>query len=237
MIFKKRIFGAISDDELPSCPTLTGVDYNVVNNGNGTQTFTITWDAVGPPATSIHMAYSNPYVGVTGLIIDHTVPFVVTVPLGLTNFFFYTLGECEGSFIANLLNVGFEESATIGVCIQWTAINLNDIKMSLDFEVDLTTILAGRSINTTPGFSVGTITSYVINGTTVPCSLDLTFTATTGTFSTDALPHVAGEVLTSLTFYLDILCTNVTEFTVGPLTISGVEVPGEQITAEYDNCL
>lgn len=118
-------------------------------------------------------------------------------------------------------------------CINWQANNFDNIKMSLEGEMDFEEILNGRIIHP---LSVGTVTEYIINGGTVTTSpVSMTFSATKGFINTDSLPVVTDKVLTSITVDIQIICTNASEINI-TATYAASESDG-QTFAEYNNCL
>ncbi len=127
-----------------------------------------------------------------------------------------------------------EEPQPAPYCCTWEAYNLDNIKMAIEGEIDFTNILAGRTINTFS--SSGVVTQYIIGGTLVSCSIPMDFTSTKASFNTDSLPVVTNKVLTSITVDVSVLCTNATGFEILE-TYSGAEVPGVQLTAEFNNCM
>lgn len=136
---------------------------------------------------------------------------------------------------ADMFKTPFEEVITplVGYCVDWQAFNEGDIKMSLEGEIDFTTILAGRNINI--GVSSGEITSYIIDGDTEVVSIPMTFTSKKAIFSTDSLPVVSGEVLTVITFTVNIICTDVSEIDVIDKETSATEIP-TQTEASFSDC-
>lgn len=119
----------------------------------------------------------------------------------------------------------------LGYCVTWEAHNLSNIKMSLNGTVDFTEILGARTINA--GASIGTITSYVVNGTTYPTSIPMTFTLKKANFSTEALDAVTDSVLTVITFYIEIICNNGTDISEGN-TLGATE--GDSLNSSYNSC-
>jgi len=126
-----------------------------------------------------------------------------------------------------------EEPPVIGFCFEWTAYNEGDIKMGIDGEIDFTIQLGARTINT--GLSSGAITSYIIDGSTVACFIPMTFNAHKAMFSTDGLPVIAGEVLTSVTISVLVVCNDASEIELNE-AYGGIEVPGDQVTASFNEC-
>jgi len=130
-----------------------------------------------------------------------------------------------------------ESGGITGYCIDWQAFNDGDIKMSLEGIIDFTTILNSttpdRFIDTVA--SSGTVTSYIIDGVTVPCSIPMTFSSKKAFFNDDGLTVVTGEVLTVITFTVLILCTNADEIDLVDLTLSAIETP-TQTEASYSGC-
>lgn len=127
-----------------------------------------------------------------------------------------------------------EAGPVLGYCVEWVAFNEDNIKMSLEGEIDFTTILAGRNINI--GVSSGIIDSYIIDGITTVCSVPMTFTSKKALFSTDSLlPIVTDKVLTVITFTVNIICTDVSEIDLEDITLSATETP-TQTESIYSGC-
>lgn len=124
-----------------------------------------------------------------------------------------------------------DEVPSLGYCVTWEAHNLSNIKMSLDGTVDFTEILGARTINA--GASIGSISSYIVNGITYPTSIPMTFTLKKANFSTVALDAVTDSVLTVITFYVEIICNNATEISVSN-TLGATE--GDSLNSSFDNC-
>lgn len=125
-----------------------------------------------------------------------------------------------------------EETPSLGYCVTWEAHNLDNIKMSLTGSIDFTEELGSRNINA--GASIGTITSYIVNGITYPSSIPMTFTLKKANFNTAALDAVMDSVLTVITFYVEIICTNASEISVGN-TLGGIE--GDPLNSSFNNCI
>jgi len=125
-----------------------------------------------------------------------------------------------------------DEVPTLGYCVTWEAHNLDNIKMSLIGSIDFTEELGARNINT--GSSIGTITSYIVNGITIPSSIPMTFTLKKANFNTATLDTVENSVLTVITFYVNIICTNASEISLGN-TLGAME--GDSLNSSFNNCL
>jgi len=125
-----------------------------------------------------------------------------------------------------------DEVPTLGYCVTWEAHNLDNIKMSLSGTIDFTEELGSRTIDA--GVSIGTITSYIVDGTTVPASIPMTFTLKKANFSTATFDAVMDSVLTVITFYVEIICNDASEISVGN-TLAAME--GDSLNSSFDNCL
>ena len=120
-------------------------------------------------------------------------------------------------------------------CVNWTAANEGNIKMSTQGYIDFTAILAGRTIEPGP-LSVGTITGYIIAGVgTFTCSIPMTFTTTKAQWNTDALPVVTDKVLTSLIYTVEVVFNDASEYLIADGQTNAVVIPG-QLTSEYNDC-
>lgn len=126
-----------------------------------------------------------------------------------------------------------EETPSLGYCVTWAAQNLDNIKMSLDGTIDFTEELGARTIN--GGTSLGTVTSYIVNGVTYPASIPMTFTLKKANFSTNTLDAVTNDVLTVITFSVEIICNDASDITLSNITLSAMEVP-DQFNSSYDSC-
>lgn len=125
-----------------------------------------------------------------------------------------------------------EVPPSLNYCVTWEAHNLDNIKMSLSGTIDFTEELGARTINA--GDSIGTITSYVVNMTTVPCSIPMTFTLKKANFSTSDLAAVTDNVLTVITFYVEIICNDTSDFSLGN-TLAAME--GDPLNSSFDSCV
>jgi len=128
-------------------------------------------------------------------------------------------------------------TTTIGAtyCVNWTAANEGNIKMSTQGYIDFTEILAGRTIEPGP-LSVGTITGYIIAGVgTISCSIPMTFTTSQAQWNTDTLPVVTDKVLTSLIYTVEVVFNDASDYLIIDGQTNAVVIPG-QLTSEYNNC-
>jgi hypothetical protein len=121
---------------------------------------------------------------------------------------------------------------SLNYCVTWEAHNLDNIKMSLSGTIDFTEELGARNIDT--GASIGAITSYVVNGTTIPSSIPMTFTLKKANFSTATLDAVMDSVLTVITFYVEIICNDSSDISVGN-TLAAME--GDPLNSSFDSCV
>lgn len=121
---------------------------------------------------------------------------------------------------------------SLNYCVTWEAHNLDNIKMSLSGTIDFTEELGARNIDT--GASIGAITSYIVNGTTIPSSIPMTFTLKKANFNTSDLDAVEDDVLTVITFYVEIICTNASEISVSN-TLAAME--GDPLNSSFDSCV
>lgn len=124
-------------------------------------------------------------------------------------------------------------SCSSGYCAVWDAENQGNIRMSLDGYIDFTEALAGRTINT--GASSGSVESYVIDGNTVSGIVNMTFTSTRAVFSTNTFPAVTNKVLTGITFFVEVTCTDGSTISVPDTTLFAMETP-DQTHSSYDTC-
>lgn len=124
-------------------------------------------------------------------------------------------------------------------CVNWTAENNLNIKMSTQGYIDFTEVLAGRTIQPGP-LSVGTITGYRIAGMPeFTCSIDMDFTSTRATWDTDLLPAETDKVLTTLIYSLELIFSDNSDYFIPNINYAGetnaVVIPG-QLTSSYNNC-
>jgi hypothetical protein len=127
-------------------------------------------------------------------------------------------------------------------CVNWTAANEGNIKMSTEGYIDFTEVLGpGRTLQPGP-LSVGTITGYIISGVgTFTCSIPMTIVPSTNraTWNTDALPVVTDKVLTSLIYYVEAMFSDNSDYFIPNVNYSGQTnaiVLAGQITSSYNNC-
>jgi len=116
-------------------------------------------------------------------------------------------------------------------CVVWNSENAGNIKMELQGEINLSELLAGRTIS----FVSGSITEYRIDGVDVPCSIPMTHNATKLLFEENDLPTVTDRVLTQITFSADIIFNDASELSISGIK-TAVSIPGVQMTAEYNDC-
>lgn len=120
-------------------------------------------------------------------------------------------------------------------CVNWTAENEENIKMSTQGYIDFSAILAGRTIEPGP-LSVGTITGYIIAGVgTFTCSIPMTFTTSQAQWNTDLLPVETDKVLTSLIYTVEVVFNDASEYLISDGQTNAIVIP-EQMTSEYNNC-
>jgi hypothetical protein len=112
------------DLNIPACPLITNIQASVVNNNDGTETITITWNFLNPIVTQLHTAgYIAP--ATTGIPafsdnISPNVPYVKTVPIGVYNIGFWSaslINECTFAGPAFINNVGIGAGGCIPVGI------------------------------------------------------------------------------------------------------------------------
>lgn len=131
---------------------------------------------------------------------------------------------------------GDELTFTTSYCVNWTAANEGNIKMSTQGYIDFTQILAGRTIEPGP-LSVGTITGYIIAGVgTFTCSIPMNFTTSKAQWNTDTLPVVTDKVLTSLIYTVEVVFDDASEYLIAGGQTNAVVIPG-QLTSEYNDCI
>lgn len=202
-------------------------DTGIVNLGESITIDVLNNDTVtGTPVVTIT---TDPIHGTAVVNVDNTITYTNDGDDFATDSLVYHVdnGLCtaEATLDITLVDVN-------AYCVEWTAINDGDIKMSLDGTIDFTSLLAGRTIHVA---STGTVTGYIIDGTPVSCSIPLTFDSTSGTFSDDGLSVVTGEVLTQITIHADIIFNDASELTVDSVT-SAMEFP-DASTATYNDCV
>jgi hypothetical protein len=134
---------------------------------------------------------------------------------------------------------GDQLSFTSSYCVNWTAANEGNIKMSSVGYIDFSAILAGRTIAPGP-VSVGTITGFTIAGMTpfvLSTPISMTFTASKAQWNTVALtPVVTDKVLTSLTYSVEVTCTNGDDLPAISETTNTNVIAG-QLTSSFNNCI
>jgi len=120
-------------------------------------------------------------------------------------------------------------------CVNWTAQNNSNIKMSTVGYIDFTDTLAGRTVMPGPA-SVGTITGYIIDGVgTFACSIPMTFTTFKAEWNTDTLPVVTDKVLTSLIYTVEVVFSDASEHSIINGQTNAIVIPG-QLDSSYNNC-
>ena len=182
----------------------------------------------GTPVVTI---VTPPTHGTAVVNLDKTITYTHDGTSTLTDSYVYQVSNGISTGTATV-SIVINAVGTVGYCSVWEAHNNGNIKMSIDGYIDFTTALAGRSIHT--GASVGTITYYRIDGTTITSSIPMTFTSTRAIIQNDHLPVVTDKVLTSIGFYIEIICTNASEISVSGEN-NAIEFP-VQIDSNYDNC-
>jgi len=121
-------------------------------------------------------------------------------------------------------------------CVNWTASNDGNIKMSTTGYIDFTAMLAGRTIMG-GGASIGTITGYIIAGMSpFTCSVSMTFTTSKAQWNTDTLPVETDKVLTSLIYTVNVVFNNASEYDIIDGQTNAVVIMG-QTTSDYNDCV
>lgn len=140
------------------------------------------------------------------------------------------------NFKKNIFKSSVEE-ITISYCVNWSAANEGNIKMSTTGYVDFTSILAGRTIMG-GGVSTGTITGYVVVGMSpFTCSIPMTFTSSQAQWNTDTLPVETNKVLTSLIYTINIIFNDATEFDIINEQTNAIVEPDPQLVSAYNSCI
>ena len=225
-------------------------------------TVLITLSGVGSSAGPTFNLYASPdgitfttiVLGINKTVLE--AGYTATVPDGTTDIKVTSVGQCTNSYVATIgvipttstttsTSTSTTTSTTTAApirefCVNWTAANEGNIKMSTQGYIDFTEVLAGRTIQPGP-ISVGTITGYIISGVgTISCSIPMTFTTTKAQWNTDALPAVTDKVLTSLIYYLEVMFSDNSDYFIPNVNYSGqtsaVITPGIQLTSSYNNC-
>ena len=128
-------------------------------------------------------------------------------------------------------------TTTIGAtyCVNWTAANLDNIKMSTQGYIDFSAILAGRTI--LPTSCEGNIIGYTVSGVgTFICSIPMDFSVSPlATWDTDLLPAVTDTVLNSLIYTVYVEFTDSSYYEIINGQTNAVVIPG-QLTSEYNDC-
>lgn len=202
-------------------------DTAIVNQGEAIIVSVLSNDTIaGTPVVTIT---TDPIHGTAVVNVDNTITYTNDGDDFATDSLVYHVdnGLCTAEATLDITLVDVD-----AYCVEWTAINEGDIKMSLDGTIDFTNLLAGRTIHVA---STGTVTGYIIDGTPVSCSIPLTFDSTSGTFSDDGLSVVTGKVLTQITIHADIIFNDASELTVDSVT-SAMEFP-DASTATYNDCV
>lgn len=139
------------------------------------------------------------------------------------------------NFKKNIFKINMD-NAVISYCVNWTASNDSNIKMSTIGYVDFTNILAGRTINI--GVSTGTITGYIIAGMSpFTCSIPMTFTTSKAEWNTDTLPVETNKVLTSLIYTINIIFNDISEIDIIDEQTNAIIEPDPQLTSDYNSCI
>jgi hypothetical protein len=110
------------DLNITACPLITNMQATVVNNNDGTQTITITWDPLNPIVTSLHTAgYISPATNgapAFGGTVSSISPYVKTVPIGTYNIGFWSFsstGQCTFAGPAFINNIGIGGCIPVGI--------------------------------------------------------------------------------------------------------------------------
>lgn len=121
-------------------------------------------------------------------------------------------------------------------CVNWTAENNANIKMSTQGYIDFTGILAGRTIAIAS--CEGNITEYTIPGVPTPytCSIPMDFTTSQAQWDTDLLPAVTDTVLNSLKYTVYVEFTDSSYYEIINEQTYGTVTPGG-LTSEYNDCI
>ena len=130
------------------------------------------------------------------------------------------------------------ETPTTTYCVNWSAANIDNIRISTEGYIDFTTILAGRTIADSP-ISTGNVTGYIIAGETLvrPCSIEMDFTSVRATWSYSSLPPVTDKVISSLIYSVEIICTNSDELPPIYNEQTNAVVTSGQTTSSYNSCV
>lgn len=208
--------------------TLVDDSFTVDNAGEYVANVLSNDTITGTPVVTIVTA---PTHGTAVVNIDNTITYTHDGTATLTDSYVYQVTNGISTGTATV-SINITEVGTVGYCSVWEAHNNGNIKMSIDGYIDFTTALAGRNIST--GISVGTITQYRIDGTIISSSIPMTFTSKKAVISNDHLPVVTDKVLTSISFYIEIICTNGSEIMVSGEN-NAIEIP-EAMDVYYDNC-
>lgn len=131
---------------------------------------------------------------------------------------------------------GDELTFTTSYCVNWTAENNANIKMSTQGYIDFTGILAGRTIAIAS--CEGNITEYTIPGVPTPytCSIPMDFTTSKAQWDTDLLPAVTDTVLNSLKYTVYVEFTDSSYYEIINEQTYGTVTPGG-LTSEYNDCI
>lgn len=136
------------------------------------------------------------------------------------------------SFKRNILQLSEEEDIEIlEYCVEFTGVNDDNIKMTLEGSFNFTEGLAGRTIS----FVDGAITSYRINGIDTACNIELTHNTNTVFFEDNDLPTVTDRVAVSITYTIDLILNTAEEYTINGSKFA-IVTPGVQMTSSYNDC-
>ena len=126
----------------------------------------------------------------------------------------------------------------INYCATWSAQNESNIRMSTTGILDFTAELGSRTINTTPGVSVGTITAYKFAGDPVwvSSSISIFFIHKKPTWDKNTLPVRTDQVLTGIRFSVEIICNDASEISLVDNELFAEVTGSPQLIASYDSC-
>lgn len=188
--------GGVSDcAAFPTCPIVSGITVTPVDNGDGTQTFTFTWDTADSLLSTISIQYrvDGDLGAFTSLVGSTASGRTLTLPLGLYEFQFQMNGGCTSATSAAVTGQGIAAPACVPVAITGSP-TLPDGVVGIPYS-------ASFSITGSPPYSLGSVVkpswmtisflgAFVefsgtpdASGTAVPVSFDIINACGTVSFS------------------------------------------------------
>lgn len=155
-----------------------------------------------------------------------------------TPVYFRLKNRCNTGVTSSYSNILSTKCSTPGTyCTNWVAYNQANQNMNLIGDVNFTNQLGDRTINTS--LSSGIITSYKVNGTSYPCSINMVPYSNKMSFTEHNLPVFTNTVLNSIKMTISIVCDDSTTINLyNVITTGTIGIPPLQspMQANYNDC-